>query len=196
MQQTYKLQWHQWRNRSNVVGVADHGIDRYWSTKFMWLNSHLPLNQMRTCYNGLTWNLFPSNQLPKNVAQECHLLQRESIKKWYTQTTKWNDINDNHLFVHTIDQHVIHVLQITSSIVVEALDSCCSFNIFKWINDNLLQWTSKKFFFLQISGQEKWLKNAIDYKESWLEDGEHKSSMCTKLQIAMASMTKSFIETT
>lgn len=59
----------------------------------------------------------------------------------------------------------MHVLLIMSSIVGEALDLCCSLNILSWINENLLQWTSKKIS-LQISGQEKWLKNAIDYKES------------------------------
>lgn len=43
--------------------------------------SHLQLNQMRTCCNGLTENFFPSNQLPRNVTHECHQLQRASHSK-------------------------------------------------------------------------------------------------------------------
>lgn len=139
VQQTHKLQWYQWHNRSDAVGVVNHSIDRCWSTESMRCISHLPQNHMRTCCNGLTWNFLPSNQLPRNVTQECHQLQTGMafMTNIFCSYRRIHQTSINRSYVccrsrlRSMLKHWIHVVH---------------FDIFSWIKDNLLQWTSKNFF--------------------------------------------------
>jgi hypothetical protein len=80
----------------------------------------------------------------KRNSRMSSITKNESIKKWYTQTTNWNGINDNHLlFIPSIHQtsinmwcmcywsclrlllkHWIHVVHLTSS--AESMKTCCN----------------------------------------------------------------------
>ena len=94
--------------------AADHVFDRCWSIGFMLFILTSSAESRTTCCNGLARIFFsPSNQWPRKVTQECHWLQRELIRRWWTQifnvhqTAKCNGINDKNLLLQPHSQSYV-----------------------------------------------------------------------------------------
>lgn len=96
-------------------------------------------------------NFFPSNQLPRNVTQECHLLQKVSQSKDDIHKLQTGMKLMTTIFC-SYHRSIKHRSKGDTCAADHVFDRCWSigfmllFNIFNWINDNLLRWTSKNFF--------------------------------------------------